>query len=228
MRTMMPGHGQLLAVLLAGSAAGCGDNRTVTTPGDLTGDTGPGASETTASGTGDSTDSTGTGTMTDAGTTSDEDALAPWYGAWYSKDPQFPLNTPVDYANGGASFGFGMFDLRAGGATLRSEFCLWGSSQYEYTTMMGDDGFVVLEPVGGTHEFNPGGKIDRLYIVPGADCTSLFVRAVSKEGEESDVFSWYGEPLARGELCLKQCAEDQSEFGVISDCGTPVPWACGE
>lgn len=199
--------------------AGCGDDRTGAPPVEATSGT---DTQTSAE--------VEAGSLTEsAGTTGGEDALAPWYGPWYSLHPSFTLNMADYWGDGGNSLAVTHFELRADGATITSESCLWGwFLRFEYTSSVGDDGVTVLEPVEGVHAFKPHGEIERLYLRPGADCTSLTVVEVLTDGEELDLFSSTGLPLARGELCLEKCAEEQGDWGILTDCGTPVPWACLE
>lgn len=195
-------HASLLLVLGLGCAG--------TTPVEATSHVGPGTTSTEATGT---------------GTTGGEDPLAPWHGRWYALDPLFTLNEPMWWGSGGDSLGFALFELHANSATIKLESCLFGFRQFEYTTAVDQNGVLVLEPVGGEHKFMPHGDIERLYIDPGADCGALVVREVRKGGEQIDLF-WPS--LTRGELCLEECAMGQGWQGLISDCGTPVPWECSE
>ncbi|MDC0719079.1 hypothetical protein [Nannocystis bainbridge] len=170
--------------------------------------------------TGGISESTGTGTNGDAV------ELEPWYGPWYALSDQFPVNVPASWENGGSAFGFTRFELRPDGATLRTESCAWGPHSYEYRPSGPVDGVILLEPAGGSHEFMPHGGIDRLFIEIGPDCDSLYLKQVGKDDAEVDFLTAAGEPLRRGELCLQKCAEAEGEQGLISDCGTAVPWGC--
>ena len=201
-------HGSLLLVLGLGASVGCAG-------------TTPVAGITAASETNPGTSMGTSGTET----TSEENPLAPWYGPWYAVDPLTSINEPMWWGSGGDALAFELFELRADSATITVENCLFGFRQFEYITAVDDDGVVVLEPVGGTHEYPPYGNTERLYIEPGADCSSLMVREVRKSGEEFNLF-WPS--LARGELCVEECARGQGWQGLLSDCGTPVPWECSQ
>jgi len=216
-------HRPLLLVLGLGVSVGCADDGAGTTPVETTSETEPGTTataETTSLGS-----TTGT---TGKGTTEEEDRLTPWYGKWYVLDSLFTVNEPEWWGSGGDGLAFASFELNADSATIRLENCIWGLRQFEYVTAMSEDGVVVLEPVGGEHEYPYPGQTERVYIEPGADCSALVVREVRKGGDEHDFFAASGGPLLRGELCLEKCAEEQGLQGLISDCGTPVPWECPE
>lgn len=210
----------LLTLSIAGALA-CSNDRPGTSP------------DETSSGTGTQTTAaveSGSGTSTSAPDTSgDEDPLTPWYGTWYALHPLISVNAPEYWGNGGDALAVTHFELRRDGATIVEESCLWDSfRKFEYELIVAEDGVAMLQPVGGVHEFEPHGEIARLYIHPGLDCGSLTVREVDKEGEELDLFGSAGAPLVRGKLCLEKCAEKQGDWGIITDCGTPVPWPCSE
>lgn len=204
--------------LSIGGFVGCADDSSGTT-----------STESTSATEAQTTEVAGTGASTGTTGSTDEDALAPWYGSWYAVDPLFVLNIPEYWGNGGESLAITTFELSANSATIYNKSCLWGwSLRFDYTTVMGENGVVDLEPVGGVHEFKPHGEISRIYLRPGSDCSSLTVVEVNPEGEEFDLFARSGAPLARGKLCLEKCAMAQGDYGIITDCGTPVPWDCDE
>lgn len=212
----------LALTLVIRGLVGCSDDSANTTSTESTGATDAQITTEVDSGTGEYTETTGS--------TEGEDVLIPWYDSWYADYKlNFSINEPEYWGDGGDSLAVTLLELRAGSATIFNDSCLWGwSLRFDYTTGVGSDGMVELRPVGGVHEFKPHGEITRLYLRPGADCNSLVVVEVDPKGNETDLFGSAGTPLARGKLCLEKCAMTQGDYGIITDCGTPVPWDCHE
>jgi len=208
-------------VLSIGGILACGDGQAGTSTGETSSGTSTQTTAVVESGSGSSTSS--------PDSSGRDDALMPWYGAWYARRSNSSVNTPRYWGDGGDSLATTNFTLHPDSATIEVKNCLWGwDLRFEYILILGDEGATELQPVGGVHEYQHSDAIERLYLRPGEDCSTLALIAVDPQGEESDLFGAAGTPLARGMLCLEKCAEKQGDWGIITDCGTPVPWPCSE
>lgn len=156
-----------------------------------------------------------------------EDPFEPWYGTWFWIDPRFTINEHVSEMNGADGLGMTQVDFARGAFTIRYESCLWGPSRYEYRSRVDEAGVLVLDPVDPANQsFMNAYK--KLFVVVGPDCGELRLKGIrGDEGEEVEVelLTETSGPLRRGALCL-QCPQEDVVPGVVSDCGTPVPWAC--
>jgi hypothetical protein len=154
-----------------------------------------------------------------------EDPFEPWYGTWFWIDPRFTINEHISKINGADGLGMTQVDFARGIFTIRYESCLWGPSRYEYRSRVDEAGVLVLDPVDPANQsFMNAYK--KLFVVVGPDCGELRLKGIrSDEDEEVELLTETSGPLRRGVLCL-QCPQKDVVPGVISDCGTPVPWAC--
>lgn len=162
-------------------------------------------------------------TSTDIGPPID---MSPWHSRWYVSPSEFPINELVPWINGGSSLYTVTFELDSEGATIQTNSCIFGSEEYRYAGEWLDSNRLELIPVGGAHEYEPAGELEALYVDFGDDCAVLTVVQRTTDGQELDLFGGKGYTFHRGELCLDSCAENDGEYGRVTDCGVSVPWAC--
>lgn len=204
------------ALALSLSLVGCADDSATETSG-LTSGTTTTDAESESHGSSDETESTGPS----------EDPFEAWYGTWFWIDSSFAINEQVSKMNGADGLGMTQVDLAPGSLTIRRESCLWGPSRYEYTSRVDEEGALVLDPVDPVSQ-DFVSEYEMIFVVAGPDCGELRVKGIRVEaGEriEVELLTETSGPLRRGALCL-QCPEEDIIPGVISDCGTAVPWAC--
>jgi hypothetical protein len=209
-RWMQAGRG---ALALGVGLTACADDRVMDASGETSG--------MTITGTG----SESGGGSSEANSTGDAvDPFEPWYGTWYWVDPRFMINEPVSSLDGGDGLWMTLVDFALGTFAIRYENCLWGSSMYEYTSRVDEMGVLVLDPVDPANQLSDG-QYKKLFVVAGPDCAELRLKGIRADGEEVELLTHKSGPLHRGELCL-ECPQGDIIPGEISDCGTPVPWAC--
>ncbi len=175
----------------------------------------------------DSSTGSGTGTST-GGPVAPEDVLVPWYGEWYwFNDWLYTLNEPMAWGDWGDSFWFRRLELDAERAIFTRESCWdWSGESgptvvvYEYIPVVLPDGTVDLEPVDGVHRLLSEDTV-RMYIPVPSECGTIQLVSVQSDGTE-----YHFPEMSRGRLCLEYCAVTGDDYGLLSDCGTPVPWAC--
>ncbi|MCY1057441.1 hypothetical protein [Nannocystis sp. SCPEA4] len=201
------------AIALGLGLIACADDSAMDASGETSGTT------TTATGSEPGASSAETDTTSDA-----MDAFEPWYGTWYWVDPLFTINESISTENGAHGLGMTQVDFAAGTFTIRYESCTWGASTYEYTSRVDEMGALVLDPVDPANQpFESEYK--KLFVVAGPSCAELRLNGIRLDDEEVELLTYKSGPLRRGELCL-ECPKGENIWGVVSDCGTPVPWAC--
>jgi hypothetical protein len=151
-------------------------------------------------------------------------AFEPWYGTWFWVDPLFTINETISTFDGAHGLGMTQVDFARGTFTIRYENCTWGPSKYEYTSRVDEAGVLVLDPVDPANQLFDG-EFKKLFVVAGPDCAELRLKAIQLDDDEVELLTYKSGPLRRGELCL-ECPKGENIWGVVSDCGTPVPWAC--